>query len=103
MDIKRLAAGGLSGRLTETSSGNADKTATNNAKSAPKSADTVTLSTLKDIKALEQQAKSSSVDNSARIAELKQKIKDGTFRVNPDQVAAKLIETEVLLGNSNKA
>lgn len=101
MDIKRLATSGLNSRMTEPSSGNADKTTANNAKSTSKSADTVTLTSLKDINALEQKAKSFSVDNSTRIAELKQKVQDGTYHVNPDQVATKLIETEVLLGNGN--
>ena len=102
MDIKRLATGGLDSRLTDPSSGNTTgKASANNAKSASTSADTVTLSSLKDIKTLEQKAKSSSVDNSARIEELKQKIQDGTYRVNPDQVATKLMATELLLSGKN--
>lgn len=101
MDIKKLATGGMDSRLTDPSSGKADKTTANNTKSTGKTADTVTLSSLKDISTLEQKAKSASVDNSARIAELKQKIQDGTYRVNPDQVATKLIQNEVLMAGEN--
>lgn len=102
MDIKRLATGGVDSRLTDSPSSNTTgKASASNAKSASSSADTVTLSSLKDIKTLEQKAKTSSVDNSARIQELKQKIQDGTYRVNPDQVATKLIATELLTSGNN--
>ena len=65
---------------------------------APNSEDKVTLSS--SVKGLEQQAKVSSVDNSVRIEELKQAIKDGSYQVDSEKVAMKLIETELLLAGA---
>lgn len=101
MDIKNLARSGVNSRLTDPSPNNTDKASANNAKPAgQQSADKVTLSSLKDVSALEQKAKSTPVDNSARIAELKQQIQDGSYTVNSGQVASKLIETETLLNGN---
>ncbi|MDX1795848.1 MAG: flagellar biosynthesis anti-sigma factor FlgM [Hydrogenovibrio sp.] len=100
MDIKSLTANGLNNRVTD-SSNNANRSqAGSNASASAKSADKVTLSSVIDVNDLEQKAKTGGVDNSARIEALKQQIKDGTYQVDADKVASKLIETETLLSGA---
>jgi negative regulator of flagellin synthesis FlgM len=97
MDIKNIA-GGLNTRTID----NQSQTTKNNSPQGPSStknvADQVTISS--SVKDLEQQAKTSSVDNSVRIEELKQAIKDGNYQVDAEKVATKLIETELLIAGS---
>lgn len=45
---------------------------------------------------LEQTARNISTDNSTRIAELKLAIQDGSYQVNAEKVADKLLQTEAL-------
>ncbi len=49
---------------------------------------------------LEQTARSVSTDNSARIAELKLAIQDGSYQVNAEKVADKLLQTEALFSRA---
>lgn len=98
MDIKNLTTGGLNNRTTDNLQ-NANKSgqASVNTPTA-NSSDTVSLTT--SVSELEQKATESVVDNSQKIAELKQSIEDGTYEVNAEKVASKLIETEALLAGA---
>lgn len=49
---------------------------------------------------LEQIARGVSTDNSARIAELKLAIQDGSYQVNAEKVANKLLQTEALFSRA---
>jgi negative regulator of flagellin synthesis FlgM len=51
----------------------------------------------------ESSASSSSVVNAGRVQEIKQAINDGSFRVNPEVVADRLLETVRELINSKKS
>ncbi len=87
------------GARTPDNSSQTAKTATQtNTSVAKNTEDKVTLSS--SVKGLEQQAKASSIDNSVRIEELRQAIKDGSYQVDAEKVAVKLIETELLLAGS---
>ncbi len=49
---------------------------------------------------LEQTARSVSTDNSSRIAELKLAIQEGSYQVDAEKVANKLLQTEALFARS---
>ena len=97
MDIKNIT-NGTGARVAESGSQTVKTANQNTASSAKGIEDKVTISS--SIQELEQQAKASRPDNSARIEELKQKIKDGSYQVDAEKVASKLIETELLLTGS---
>ena len=98
MDIKNLNSGVLQTRTTDSVKNPGKETAENN--SAPASqanTDKVTLSQgLSQVSNLEQKALSADIDNSARIAELKSAIEDGSYQVDAGRVADKLMQTEAL-------
>ena len=59
--------------------------------------DKVTLTNvLSQVMDLENQSKEVNVDNSAKIASLKSAIQDGSYQVNTQKIADKLIQTEAL-------
>lgn len=61
--------------------------------------DRVTLTNMSSqIRELERRASMSSIDNQARIAELKQAINNGSYQVDAEKIADKLIKTELLFG-----
>jgi len=63
--------------------------------------DKVTLTqAMTQMSSLEQTARSVSTDNSARIAELKLAIEDGSYQVNAEKVADKLLQTEALFARA---
>lgn len=49
---------------------------------------------------LEQTARSVSTDNSSRIAELKLAVQEGSYQVDAEKVANKLLQTEALFARS---
>ncbi|WP_319381901.1 flagellar biosynthesis anti-sigma factor FlgM [Thiomicrorhabdus sp.] len=60
--------------------------------------DKVTLTGgLGQVKELQAKAESMPIDNSQRISELKAAIADGSYQVNADSVASKLMQTENML------
>ena len=66
--------------------------------SSSDSADRVTLTdVLSQVRDLEAKSASIEVDNSARIAELKAAIADGSYQVDSKSIASKLMQTELLL------
>lgn len=97
MDIKNIS-NGLNSRVAENQNQAGKNNGQTNSISSNEVGDKVTISS--SVKELEQQAKTSNVDNSARIEELKQAIQDGTYQVDAEKVASKLIETELLLAGS---
>ncbi|VAW48562.1 hypothetical protein MNBD_GAMMA04-1373 [hydrothermal vent metagenome] len=63
--------------------------------------DKVTLTqTITQMSHLEQTARTVSTDNSTRIAELKLAIQDGSYQVNAEKVADKLLQTEALFARA---
>lgn len=97
MDIKSINPNLANNRLNETSNGGQKGSAAATTSSEAKSTDKVTLTSVTD---LEQKAQSASVDNSKRIEELKAAIKDGSYQVDAEKVAKKLIQTEVLFAGT---
>lgn len=97
MDIKSVTTG-LGSRVAENSSPTAKTTTQSNVSTAKNIEDKVTISS--SIQELEQQAKASYPDNSVRIEELKQEIKNGSYQIDAEKVASKLIATELLLTGS---
>jgi len=100
MDIKNLNQNYVNNRSNESvkqSETGSGKSASSTSPSDAKVADKVTLTDISSqIKSLEAKAQTANVDNTARIAELKQAIKDGTYQVDAEKVANKLIQTEAL-------
>lgn len=101
MDIKNINQSLVNNRLND-SANNSPKSNTSSATSnGSKETDKVTLTDVSSqVSNLEKQAAASTIDNSARIAELRESIKDGTYQVDAEKVANKLIQTEVLLAGS---
>lgn len=65
-----------------------------------KSPDKVTLTSLSQVKDLETKVADSKVDQSERIEAIKAAIKDGSYQINAQNIAAKLIQTESLLAGA---
>jgi negative regulator of flagellin synthesis FlgM len=65
--------------------------------SAKPQSDRVTLTSMSSqILELERRASAATIDNQARIAELKQAIADGSYKVDAEKIADKLMKTELL-------
>lgn len=63
--------------------------------------DRVTLTSVSSqIRELEKRAAAANTNNEARIAELKQAIADGTYKVDAEKIADKLIKMEVLFAKA---
>ncbi|NPA71884.1 MAG: flagellar biosynthesis anti-sigma factor FlgM [Gammaproteobacteria bacterium] len=97
MDIKNLTPNIASNRATESvkpsGKGGSDSAVTT---SSP-SADKVTLTPASaQASQLDKMARSVDVDNSARIAELKAAVAEGSYQVDSERVADKLMQTEAL-------
>lgn len=98
MDIKNLNSSLPQTRSNESVTPPAQETTKNS--SAPASqanTDKVTLTQVfSQVSNLEQKAQSVDIDNSARISELKSAIQDGSYQVDAERVADKLMQTEAL-------
>ena len=99
MDIKSLNHNVLgNNRLDNQSNTQRQNSAGANSSVADTATDKVTLTGVStQVKELEAKTQSSEVDNSERIAQLKAAIQDGSYQVDADQVASKLMETEYRL------
>lgn len=102
MDIKNLNTNVTSGRApeqlkTQEKMGGANDST---AKTTDGVADRVTLTgMLTQVRDLEQKADKVDIDNSDRIASLKASIADGSYQVNAQKVAEKLIQSDTLLSS----
>lgn len=103
MDIKTINQGVANSRQSDAIK-NQERAQSSQASSAGTQStptDKVTLTSVStQLKDLELKANLSNVDNSARIEELKASIKDGSYQVNAEKVASKLIQTEVLFARA---
>lgn len=102
MDIKNLNTNVSSGRAPEQLKTQEKMTGASdlNAKASDGVADKVTLTgMLTQVRDLEQKADKVNIDNSDRIASLKASIADGSYQVNAQKVAEKLIQSDTLLSS----
>ncbi|WP_373018287.1 flagellar biosynthesis anti-sigma factor FlgM [Thiomicrorhabdus sp.] len=102
MDIKNLNTSISSGRGTEQlkSQEKSGSTVNQGLDNANISGDKVTLTDmLTQVRELETKASGVEVDNSDRIATLKAAIQDGSYQVNPQKIAEKLMQSEALFAN----
>ena len=102
MDIKNLTTG------MNTSRNDINKSAEKPANVSPAAnpgsdvKDRVTLtSDSSQVRDLEMKTQSLTIDNSTRIAELKAAIADGSYQVDANKVADKLMQTEILFTKAN--
>lgn len=107
MDIKSLNPSLVNNRLNDSAPrGQAEKPnagagANNAATGTPKSADKVTLTSISSqVKDLETKAADSKIDQTERLESIKAAIKDGSYHINTQNIAAKLIQTESLLAGA---
>ena len=90
IDNSLKTVGGIAGEGVTGKNGKTDKT--DSAKPAP--GVSVQLSGLSSqLQALDAQVSSGEVVDAARVSEIKQAISEGHFKVNPDVVADRLLET----------
>lgn len=98
MDIKNINQSLVNNRLNDSANNSPKGNATQGSSTASKDADKVTLTDVSSqVSNLEKKAAASTIDNSERIAELREAIKDGSYQVNAEKVANKLIQNEILL------
>lgn len=99
MDIKNLNTNIASGRSPESLKGQEKTESTLNKSSTENEApsDKVTLtSMMSQVQELEKKAESVNIDNQSRIEALKASIQDGSYQVDSQKVAEKLLQTETL-------
>lgn len=106
MDIKSLTSNISTGRGSEQVRAQEER---NSGKAAPQTAsqtgsqipaDKVTLTgALTQLRELEQKTEAVNIDNSARIADLKAAIADGSYQVNAQNIAESLMKSESLLAS----
>lgn len=97
MDIKNVNNNVVTNRSNESVKPSGKDATDTSAKDASVQADKVTLTqAISQVSNLEQTARSVNTDNSARIAEIKSAIQDGSYKVDAESVADKLMQTEAL-------
>jgi negative regulator of flagellin synthesis FlgM len=101
MDIKNINNNLVSNTRLNENNKAAEKTATVGQESTKAPTDKVTLTSLSSqIREIEKRAQTANSSNEARIAELKKSINDGSYKVNAESVADKLIKTELLFARA---
>lgn len=97
MDIKNINTSLVNNRLNDSGQQAAKGERATHSQTSDKSTDQVTLTSVSaQVRNLEQKAANSNIDNQDRIDSLKAAIKDGSYQVNSQNIANKLIQTEVL-------
>lgn len=100
MDIKNLQTGVTSSRSTESLRANERAVSEQKGQASSAPTDRVTLTdTLGQVRELEQKTEAVNIDNSERLASLKAAIQDGSYQVNAQNVADKLLQSENFLAN----
>lgn len=103
MDIKNLSNSLNAGRSNEVNKPQ-DKVAnqtTDSVSNQDSNDDRVTLTdVLAQVRDLEVKSQGVKVDNSAKIAEIKAAIAEGSYQVDAKSIAEKLVQTEVLFSKS---
>lgn len=102
MDIKNLTNSVLAGRSNESvKAPSKDIESGTNSTSSKNSVDKVTLTdVLSQVRELETKSQDVNVDNSARIASIKAAIQEGSYQVDSQRIAEKLIQTEALFAKA---
>jgi len=103
MDIKNLTANVAANRANESVKPNLKGMEESNMQSSGTAASTdkVTLTdVLSQVMDLETQSKSVDVDNSAKVSAIKAAIQDGSYQVDTQTIAEKLIQTEALFSKA---
>jgi negative regulator of flagellin synthesis FlgM len=101
MDIKNINNNLMNNSRLNDSAKPAEKALASQQEATKAPADKVTLTSLSNqIRDIEKRAQMATTSNDARIAELKQAINDGSYKVDANSVADKLIKTELLLARS---
>ena len=98
MDIKNLNNSAVTNRANDTvKAPSKDVAEKSSEQTSSKNLDKVTLTqAFSQVNTLEQKARNVNIDNSARIAELKAAIEDGSYKVDAERVADKFIQAEAL-------
>ncbi|WP_044409764.1 flagellar biosynthesis anti-sigma factor FlgM [Thiomicrospira microaerophila] len=101
MDIKNLNSNLVNNTRLNENSRAVEKTTANAENTVKAPTDKVTLTPLSSqIRDIEKRAHTADTSNEARIAELKKSINDGSYKINADSIADKLIRTELLLARA---
>ncbi|WP_029407144.1 flagellar biosynthesis anti-sigma factor FlgM [Thiomicrorhabdus sp. Milos-T2] len=101
MDIKNLTTGVLPSRSNDQPKAPAKEIDERVNTATPNSTDKVTLTDfLSQARELETKSQDVNVDNSEKIAALKAAINDGSYQVDSQKVAEKLIQTEALFAKA---
>jgi negative regulator of flagellin synthesis FlgM len=98
MDIKNLNNNMVQNSSPESvKKPNQDATENSLTAASQPSGDTVTITqAFSQVSNLEQKAQGVDIDNSLRIAELKSEIQNGSYQVDAERIADKLMQTEAL-------
>jgi len=101
MDIKNVNNNVTLNRSNDSFKPSSNEGNDTSAKNSLVNTDKVTLTqAMTQMSNLEQTARSVSIDNSTRISELKLAIQDGSYQVNAEKVADKLLQTEALFART---
>ncbi|BCN92958.1 hypothetical protein THMIRHAM_07430 [Thiomicrorhabdus immobilis] len=100
MDIKNLTNSVMTSRANDQLK-TPTKELDGRASTAKNSVDRVTLTdVLSQTRELEAKSQDVQIDNSARIAAIKAAISDGTYQIDSQKIAEKLIQTEALFAKA---
>lgn len=101
MDIKGISSAVVGSRLSEQTK-NPEKSgeAMSSNKGNATHADKVTLTSLSKTQNLEAKTVASNVDNSTKIAAIKTAINNGSYQINAESIANKLMQTEALVAGA---
>ncbi|MDX1353486.1 MAG: flagellar biosynthesis anti-sigma factor FlgM [Thiomicrorhabdus sp.] len=101
MDIKNLTTNVAASRNNDSVKQPIKELDQNSTQSTGMPTDKVTLTgVLSQVMDLEIQSKNVNIDNSDRVAALKAAVQDGSYQVNTQKIAEKLIQTEALFAKA---